>query len=210
MGRPLNKKHFGTGAGEDLKVRAKIGSAVEGVGSVVRQRGSARFEVTVGADTSVCKLVDKVPGSLAAGEMTLSARNTGGTVKRIVKITGKKATLNDGAVVSWNFAAATGGKVEIEEEGDTFSTPVITITAQPTSATVTAPTTVTYSVVASVAPSATLTYQWRKNGTNISGATSASYTTPATTQGETGTFTVVVSVVGATSVTSNGATLTVN
>lgn len=123
MGRPLNKKHFGTGAGEDLKIRAKIGSAAEGTGSVVRQRGSTRFEVTVGGNTGVCTLVDKAPGSLAAGEMTLSARNTGGTVKRIVKIAGKKATLNDGAVVAWNFAAATGGKVEMEEEGDTFSNP---------------------------------------------------------------------------------------
>lgn len=213
MGRPLNKKHFGTGAGEDFKVRAKIGSAAEGVGSIVRQRGSNHFEVTVGSNTGVCTLVDKDAGSLAAGEMTLSARNTGGTVKRVVKITGKKVTLGDGTVAAWDFAAAVGGKVEMEEEADTFSnpvTPVITITAQPANRTVTAPATATFTVTASVAPTAALTYQWKKNGTNISGATAASYTTPATTQGDTGTFTVVVSSAGAAPVTSTGATLTAN
>src|SRR5207245_1341094 len=57
---------------------------------------------------------------------------------------------------------------------------------------------------------APLSYQWRKNGTAISGATSASYTTPATTTADNGAqFTVVVSN-SAGSVTSNAATLTVN
>jgi hypothetical protein len=56
---------------------------------------------------------------------------------------------------------------------------------------------------------APLSYQWQKNGANISGATSASYTTPATTSADNGsTFQVTVSnSVG--SVTSNSANLTV-
>jgi hypothetical protein len=55
-----------------------------------------------------------------------------------------------------------------------------------------------------------LTYQWKKNTVAISGATSSSYTTPATTSSDNGAqFTVVVSnSVG--SATSNAATLTVN
>src|SRR5207245_6575276 len=74
-----------------------------------------------------------------------------------------------------------------------------TISALPTS---------TFSVTAS--GTAPLSYQWSKNGTAISGATSASYTTPATTSSDNGAqFTVVVSnSVG--SVTSSAATLTVN
>ena len=82
------------------------------------------------------------------------------------------------------------------------------ITAQPASQTVTAGQTATFSVTAS--GTAPLSYQWRKNGTAISGATSASYTTPATTTADNGAqFTVVVTnSVG--SVTSNAATLTVN
>jgi len=83
-----------------------------------------------------------------------------------------------------------------------------TITTQPTGQTVTAGQTATFSVVA--AGTAPLTYQWQKNGANIAGATSASYTTPATTTSQSGsTFDVVVSNT-AGSVTSSAATLTVN
>jgi hypothetical protein len=82
------------------------------------------------------------------------------------------------------------------------------ITSQPTNRTVTAGQTAAFSVTA--AGTGPLSYQWRKNGSNISGATSASYTTPATVTGDNGAqFSVVVSnSVG--SVTSNAATLTVN
>ncbi|MFN8011955.1 MAG: M4 family metallopeptidase [Holophagaceae bacterium] len=82
------------------------------------------------------------------------------------------------------------------------------ITSQPSSVTVTAPATATFSVTAS--GTAPLAYQWRKNGTAISGATSASYTTPATSSADNGaTFSVVVSN-SAGSVTSSNAVLTVN
>src|SRR6058998_1051276 len=82
------------------------------------------------------------------------------------------------------------------------------ITAQPVSQTVTAGQTATFTVVA--AGTAPLSYQWQKNGANISGATSASYVTPATTSSDSGaTFDVVVSNSAGT-VTSNTATLTVN
>jgi hypothetical protein len=55
-----------------------------------------------------------------------------------------------------------------------------------------------------------LSYQWKKGGTAISGATSSSYTTPATTSSDNGAqFTVMVSN-SAGSATSNAATLTVN
>jgi len=82
------------------------------------------------------------------------------------------------------------------------------ITTQPASQTVTAGQTATFSVVA--AGTAPLTYQWQKNNANISGATSASYTTPATASGDNGaTFRVIVTN-SVKSVTSNSATLTVN
>src|SRR5206468_1413861 len=82
------------------------------------------------------------------------------------------------------------------------------ITTPPVSQTVTAPAPATFSVVASGTGS--LSYQWQKNSVNISGATSASYTTPATSGADSGSsFAVVVSNV-AGSVTSTSATLTVN
>jgi Ig-like domain-containing protein/immunoglobulin I-set domain protein len=82
------------------------------------------------------------------------------------------------------------------------------IITQPTSQTVTAGQSATFTVVASGSP--TLTYQWQKNGANIAGATSASYTTPATATSDSGsTFDVIVRNSFGT-VTSNAASLTVN
>jgi hypothetical protein len=82
------------------------------------------------------------------------------------------------------------------------------ITTQPANQTVTAGQTATFSVAAN--GTAPLSYQWQKNAANISGATGASYTTPATTTADSGaTFRCVVSN-SAGSATSNAATLTVN
>jgi hypothetical protein len=81
------------------------------------------------------------------------------------------------------------------------------ITAQPQNATVVEGQTASFSVTAT--GTAPLAYQWRRNGTNIAGATSSTYTTPATTLTDSGAqFTVVVSN-AAGAVTSNAATLTV-
>src|SRR5215831_5142052 len=56
-----------------------------------------------------------------------------------------------------------------------------------------------------------LSYQWQKNQANIAGATSASYTTPATVAGDNGaTFRVIVSNGMQPNATSNSATLTVS
>src|SRR6266404_507967 len=83
-----------------------------------------------------------------------------------------------------------------------------TITTQPANQTVTAGQTATFAVVAT--GTAPLSYQWRKNGVNISGATLSSYTTPATATSDSGsTFAVVVTNTAGT-VTSSTATLTVN
>ena len=82
-----------------------------------------------------------------------------------------------------------------------------TITTQPASQTVTAGSSVTFSVVAS--GTAPLSYQWAKGGTAISGATSAALTLSNVQSADAGSYTVTVSnAVG--SVTSSAATLTVN
>ena len=82
------------------------------------------------------------------------------------------------------------------------------ITSQPANRTVTAGQTAAFAV--SAAGTAPLSYQWKKNGANIAGATSSGYTTPSTTTADNGAqFTVVVSN-SAGSATSNAATLTVS
>jgi hypothetical protein len=82
------------------------------------------------------------------------------------------------------------------------------ISTQPSNQTVNSGQPATFTVTAtSTAP---LSYQWQKGSTGIAGATSASYTTPATAPTDDGSqFKVTVSN-SAGSVTSNAATLTVN
>ncbi len=82
------------------------------------------------------------------------------------------------------------------------------ITQQPASVTVTAGQTATFSVIATGTDP--LTYQWLQGTTTITGATSASYTTPATTTANSGTQYKVVVSNSAGNTTSNTATLTVN
>jgi len=83
-----------------------------------------------------------------------------------------------------------------------------TIVTPPANQTVTAGQTATFSVTAS--GTAPLSYQWQENGADISGATSASYTTAATTAQDNGAqFRVMVSN-PAGSATSGMATLTVD
>jgi hypothetical protein len=82
------------------------------------------------------------------------------------------------------------------------------ITSQPASQSVTLGQSATFTIAA--AGTAPMSYQWRKGGANISGATLAAYTTPATTTADNGSqFDVIISNV-AGSVSSAVATLSVN
>jgi uncharacterized repeat protein (TIGR01451 family) len=83
------------------------------------------------------------------------------------------------------------------------------ITTQPANATVTAPNAATFSVVAT--GDAPLAYQWRRNGVNIAGATSATYVkTPTAYPTDNGSTYSVVVTNGAGSAISVSAVLTVN
>ncbi len=82
------------------------------------------------------------------------------------------------------------------------------ITSQPSDASITVGQTATFTVVAT--GTAPLAYQWSRNGTAVSGATAASYTTPAASAADNGaTFTVLVSN-SAGSIVSRSARLTVS
>lgn len=89
----------------------------------------------------------------------------------------------------------------------TVTSPSLSITTQPTAQTVTAPAAATFSVTAT---GSNLSYQWKKNGVAISGATSAAYTTPATTSSDSGASFLVTVSNGVTSINSQSALLTVN
>ncbi len=80
------------------------------------------------------------------------------------------------------------------------------ITQQPTNQTVNEGGTLTLSVIATNATG----YQWKKNGEDITSATSATYTKQSVAPSDAGSYTCVVSGEAGTSVTSDAATVTVN
>ncbi len=80
------------------------------------------------------------------------------------------------------------------------------ITQQPTNQTVNEGGTLTLSIIATNATG----YQWKKDGEDITSATSATYTKQSVAPSDAGSYTCVVSGEGGTSVTSDAATVTVN
>ncbi|HTD87648.1 MAG TPA: PQQ-dependent sugar dehydrogenase, partial [Candidatus Binatia bacterium] len=107
---------------------------------------------------------------------------------------------NDGSLYYLAIGSAALFRVQF-----TASTP--TITAQPQDQTVVQGQSATFGVAASGSP--TLTYQWQRNQVNINGATSPTYTTPATSASDNGAkFRCIVTNPFGTA-TSNEVTLTV-
>ncbi len=102
-----------------------------------------------------------------------------------------------------------GGDVTSSAAVLTVNTPAVAaaITTQPAGQTVNAGASASFSVTAT--GTAPLTYQWKKGGVDIGGATSASYTIANTVTGDSGSYTVVVTN-SVNSATSNAAVLTVN
>ena len=137
MGRPLNKRLFTTAAdgatagANEIKVNFHNGSSVV-EGTIVRQKGSKKFVVaeTGATDTEVtCTLTTgKLPSTLSAGEMSISVQGNDNETYNVSKITGRKVTVVapnatgsnalDGLSLAWDFAAASAGKVQLEEAGD--------------------------------------------------------------------------------------------
>lgn len=106
-------------------------------------------------------------------------------------------------LLCWTLTAGCGGS---NSSKSTASAPIIT--SQPSNQTVIVGQSATFMVTATGGQP--LSYQWKKNNANITGATSSSYITPATTTADNGsTFNVVVSN-SVSSVTSATATLNAN
>jgi hypothetical protein len=140
--------------------------------------------------------------SATAGTSTIATNGTGGTL-----------------------TAASAGTIGVQARGLFFGTypmewgPVTSVTVstatatapsfttQPTGQTVTAGANVTLTAAASGSPAPT--YQWKKSGTDIAGATGATLAIASATAYDAGTYTVVATN-SAGNVTSNAATLAVN
>jgi len=120
MGRPLNKRFFGTptAGGNEIKVQFHNGTASV-AGWIVKQKASKRFLCSDGTVTAVCTLTDAASAALTAGQMSITVLNDAGDQLQVTKISGRKVTANDGNTYPWNFDAdATDGGAQIEEAGD--------------------------------------------------------------------------------------------
>lgn len=126
MGRPINKRFFGepTAGGNEIKVRFRATGETEANGWIVKQLGSKKFRCTDGTDTEDCTLADKAQGTLAAGDMTITVKDDGGTARQVTKIAGRMVTLDSGTKISWTFDDSNSdAAVEMEEAGtdDSFT-----------------------------------------------------------------------------------------
>jgi len=162
-----------------------ITPATGGSGATVMLSGAAN------ASTTANSLGAYTFTGLASGSYTIAPSNKGYTFIPV----SQNATVSTVNVTGVNFTANAAPGAP-------------TITTQPANETVTTGQTASFTVVAG--GTAPLSYQWQKNGGNIAGATSASYTTLVTTTADSGsTFRAVVTNTAGT-VTSAAATLTVN
>ena len=178
--------------------------------SFVSNDDYARWKTVANTYAQACSRQDlgQVAWDMWTGSpMSTVYRANNGTVTAVVYNPGNAAqTINvyqDGAVVG-TVTAQPGSLGTATISGS----PVVTapvITTQPSSRSVTAGTSTTFAVVAT---GTNLTYQWRRNGAAIAGATTASYTLTAANADNAVAFSVVVTN-SAGSVTSANAVLTV-
>ncbi|MFU0448482.1 phage tail tube protein [Pseudocitrobacter faecalis] len=108
-------------------------------------------------------------------------------------------------VATWSIEASSAGSVDVRDVGA-----VITITAQPQNRTLTVGDALNLSVSATVSDGSALTYQWKHDGEDISGATSSTYTKASVTEDDAGAYTCQITSTTAGSLTSGAATVIVN
>jgi|GEM_PF-1024816 len=156
-------------------------------------------------------------GTPAPGYQWQVSTNAGASFSNISGATGAAYTTpaTSASVNGTQYrCAVTNMAGSVTSNAATLSVNIVpSITSQPVNQTVTAPATAMFSVTATGTPAPS--YQWMQsvNGgafSAISGATSASYTTPATTVSQSGTLFECVVTNASGSMTSNAASLTVH
>ena len=125
MGRPLNKRFFGPPTEDGLEIKVQFHNGTGSVnGWIVKQLGSKKFRCSDGTVERDCFLVDKsaadgdTPAAVTAGEMTITVKDDAEALKQVIKIAGRKVTIDTGESIAWNMTAeGADGAVEVEEAG---------------------------------------------------------------------------------------------
>jgi len=132
MGRPINKKHIGDGAGkiQVTAVKFAAGGEITTESHIVSQRSSNKFIVTDGAKTETCTLVNKSIGGLGASEFCINVTDSDGVTKQITKMYNRKMQLEGTTKHKWSrTASGASDAVEKVISGATAANPcVITAT----------------------------------------------------------------------------------
>lgn len=177
-------------------------------------------DIAAGSDFSLC--INAADGTIGAWGNSANGRlNAPGGVGFVAVAAGEShglALRGNGRVFAWgdNTSGQTNVPAGLDKAiaigaGASHSIALVVrppmIVTQPVSQTASVGGSVTFSVVAK--GSQPLAYRWRKNGANISGATSGSYTISPVQTNDAGSYTVVVTNISG-AVTSSVATLTVN
>jgi len=194
-----------TGAGSNLTGENFTAATTSGTAPTITTQPASQ-SVTVGQTATFSVVATGTPAPTY--QWTKNGTNISGATSS--SYTTPATALTDNGLLFAVVVSNSAGSVTSNNAKLTVNSAIVapTITTQPVGQSVTVGQTATFSVVATGTPAPT--YQWTKNGTSISGATSSSYTTPATVLGDNGSLFAVVVSNSAGSVTSNNAKLTVN
>ena len=173
----------------------------EDIARIIGSEGSCTLDDNYALDTMILKISNKDMS------VTGTANDKNGLAKS-ASVLAQKSTYTD---LDWDFdntwkMSVNGYPIFIWQE-DTPLPTAPSITSQPVSQTVNVGSSVTFSVTAT--GTEPLSYQWKKNGSDISGATDSTYKINSVQTSDAGSYTVTVSN-SVDSVTSSAATLTVN
>jgi len=132
MGRPINKKHIGDGAGkiQVTAVKFAAGGEITTESHIVSQRSTNKFIVTDGTKTETCTLVNKSIAALGASEFCINVTDSDGVTKQVTKLMNRKMQLEGASNHKWaRTATGTSAAVEKVISGATAANPcVITAT----------------------------------------------------------------------------------
>jgi len=101
-------------SGNQIQVKVYLTGGSQGAnGSILRQKGKGRFLVTDGTYTGVCTFANKAGGSLAVGEMSLTATTSAPATFYVYRLTNKFLIDFSGNKYQWKFGSATPTAVSI-------------------------------------------------------------------------------------------------
>jgi hypothetical protein len=191
----------------DVVISSSCGSPVTSNGVNLSLYTPASINTQPSAQTICAGGTASFTVAAAGSNLTYQWRKNG---TPITGATGANYTITGAAITAGgNYDVVITGPCNSVTSGSVSLTvnPVTVITTQPANVTGCAGTAATFTVVAG--GSGTLSYQWRKNSTAITGATSSSYTIPATSATDAGNYDVQVTG-GCGTAISTSASLVVN